>query len=143
MTDNRRYLPPSPSPDNLRKQAKARLATLRRHAPSTRLAEVQHLIAREYGFTNWKELQAEVARRRENQSIRYRKFRRHRLGIPEQSQDGDGPHILDHMLTAAASAAIFCIMAGVGGGLMYLSRWPQADELSGLRYGLTLLHKFL
>src|SRR5579864_1644611 len=43
-------LPLLPHPGHLRKQAKARLAAMRRAAPSTRLAEAQGLIAREYGF---------------------------------------------------------------------------------------------
>jgi len=65
MTSNRsrRALPLLPHPDHLRKQAKARLAGLREKTPTTRLAEVQSVIAKEYGFANWGALQAEVTRR--------------------------------------------------------------------------------
>jgi hypothetical protein len=65
MTGNsgKRQLPPVPHPDHLRKQAKARLASLRAKVPSARLADAQLILAREYGFPNWAALQAEVARR--------------------------------------------------------------------------------
>jgi hypothetical protein len=47
----------------LRKQAKARLAAMKAKVPSARLADAQLILAREYGFSNWAALQAEVARR--------------------------------------------------------------------------------
>jgi hypothetical protein len=58
-----RELPVSPNPDHLRKQAKARLAEMRQRAPGARLGEAQLILAREYGFSGWAALQAEVARR--------------------------------------------------------------------------------
>jgi hypothetical protein len=59
----KRELPPLPHPDHLRKQAKTRLAAMRAKLPTARLAEAQAVIAREYGFASWAELQAEVSRR--------------------------------------------------------------------------------
>ena len=65
MTVNtgKRMLPLTPHPDHLRKEAKARLASLKGRMPSVRLTDVQLILAREYGFANWGMLQAEVARR--------------------------------------------------------------------------------
>jgi hypothetical protein len=43
-------LPSHPNLEFLKKQSKARLATLRQTSPSARLADAQHAIADEYGF---------------------------------------------------------------------------------------------
>src|SRR5256885_1419821 len=59
----KRQLPPLPHSHHLRKQAKARLAAMKAKMPSARLADAQLILAREYGFSNWAALQAEVARR--------------------------------------------------------------------------------
>jgi len=59
----KRVLPLLPNPHHLRKQAKARLAAMKAKVPSARLADAQLILAREYGFSNWAALQAEVARR--------------------------------------------------------------------------------
>lgn len=59
----KRLLPPLPHPHHLRKQAKARLAAMKAKGPGARLADAQLVLAREYGFSNWAALQAEVARR--------------------------------------------------------------------------------
>ena len=48
-----RQLPPRPSLEQLRKQAKEHLDTLRAADPSTTLASAQHALAREYGFESW------------------------------------------------------------------------------------------
>jgi hypothetical protein len=65
MTNNavKRALPLSPHPDHLRKEAKTRLAGLKDRIPTIRLTDVQLILAREYGFANWGQLRAEVARR--------------------------------------------------------------------------------
>jgi len=65
MTDKsgKRPLPLTPHPDHLRKEAKARLASLKGRMSSVRLTDVQLVLAREYGFANWGMLQTEVARR--------------------------------------------------------------------------------
>jgi Ser/Thr protein kinase RdoA (MazF antagonist) len=59
-----RTLPESASLDHLRRQAKELLAILRRREPKATLGEAQAALAREYGFTTWSDLKAEVSRRR-------------------------------------------------------------------------------
>ena len=78
MTD-KRELPSIPHPDHLRKQAKVRLSAMRAKAPSTRLAEAQGVIAREYGFASWAALQAEVAKRVASPMGQWRMVRRAHL----------------------------------------------------------------
>ena len=56
MSDPVSRLPARPSLEHLRKQAKERLEALRTADPSTRLAEAQHTLAREYGFESWPKL---------------------------------------------------------------------------------------
>ena len=52
----RRHLPDRPSLEQLRKQAKETLASLRDANPSATLAAAQHALAREYGFESWPKL---------------------------------------------------------------------------------------
>ena len=52
----RRHLPERPSLEQLRKQAKEHLHTLRAADPSVNLAAAQHALAREYGFESWPKL---------------------------------------------------------------------------------------
>ena len=57
MSDPRhRRLPERPSLEQLRKQAKEHLDTLRTADPSVNLAAAQHALAREYGFDSWPKL---------------------------------------------------------------------------------------
>ena len=49
-------LPERPSLEQLRKQAKEHLDTLRADDPSVNLAAAQHALAREYGFESWPKL---------------------------------------------------------------------------------------
>jgi len=51
-----RRLPDRPSLEQLRKQAKEHLDTLRTVDPSVNLAAAQHALAREYGFESWPRL---------------------------------------------------------------------------------------
>ena len=51
-----RRLPERPSLEQLRKQAKEHLDTLRTADPSVNLATAQHALAREYGFESWPKL---------------------------------------------------------------------------------------
>src|SRR6187402_1064077 len=51
-----RHLPERPSLEQLRKQAKEYLDTLRATDPSAILATAQHALAREYGFDSWPKL---------------------------------------------------------------------------------------
>jgi hypothetical protein len=55
-----RHLPPRPNLEFLRNQAKERLPSLQQQNDSARLADAQHAIALEYGFTNWASLKAHV-----------------------------------------------------------------------------------
>lgn len=53
-------LPPRPSLDHLKKQAKDRLQELHSSNPGAQLADAQHALAREYGFASWPKLKAHV-----------------------------------------------------------------------------------
>jgi hypothetical protein len=70
-----RYLPPKPNLEHLKKQAKELLDDFTRHEPAAvarfralrsqpaepvKLADAQHVIAREYGFANWTKLKEHV-----------------------------------------------------------------------------------
>ena len=55
-----RQLPAHPSLEFLKKEAKALLAEQQGRDPSARLADVQHALAREYGFPSWPRLKAHV-----------------------------------------------------------------------------------
>jgi ankyrin repeat protein len=57
-------LPERASLEYLKKLAKERLAALRATSPATKLAHAQLAIAREYGFSSWRALKAEMDRRR-------------------------------------------------------------------------------
>ena len=52
----RRHLPERPSLEQLRKQAREHLDTLRATDPSVNLAAAQHALARAYGFESWPKL---------------------------------------------------------------------------------------
>ena len=54
-------LPAHPSLEQLRKQAKDRLAALRAGDPSVKLADAQFDVARQYGFESWPKLVAHVS----------------------------------------------------------------------------------
>jgi hypothetical protein len=139
MAETRRQLPSLPNPDNLRKQAKSRLLELRLRAPSARLAEAQHLIAREYGFANWAQMQAEVARRRESPAAHYGRIRRLPLAVPGRNEDQGEPQIMNHFLIAGASTSILWVLvAAIGIGLMIRS---GTDAPYGVHFALALLHK--
>src|ERR1044071_6370040 len=53
-------LPDSPNLEWLRKQAKHRLAELRKTNPAARLADAQLDLARQYGFSSWRALKAHI-----------------------------------------------------------------------------------
>jgi hypothetical protein len=57
-------LPDNPDLNHLRQQAKDLLAGLRDIVPATSLATAQTSLARQYGFSNWTDLKAEVDRMR-------------------------------------------------------------------------------
>jgi hypothetical protein len=56
MSDSTSQLPPRPSLEQLRKQAKDRVKTLRAQGIDATLADVQFALAREYGFKDWADL---------------------------------------------------------------------------------------
>src|SRR5256885_7922688 len=53
-------LPDAPNLDWLRKQAKRRLAELRKTKPDAKLADAQFDLAKRYGFSSWRALKAHV-----------------------------------------------------------------------------------
>ncbi len=55
-------LPLRPDLEHLKNQAKKRLQALRRTDPTARLADAQYALAKEYGFTSWRALKAQVDR---------------------------------------------------------------------------------
>ena len=57
-------LPERASLEYLKKLAKERLASLRATHPATKLADAQLALAREYGFSSWRALKADMDRRR-------------------------------------------------------------------------------
>jgi hypothetical protein len=57
-----RHLPARPNLEHLRKQARERLRALCTHDSRVRLADAQHMLAREYGFASWPKLAAHVKR---------------------------------------------------------------------------------
>jgi hypothetical protein len=64
MSDSRRALPDRPSLEQLRKQAKERLRTLRGEGSTAVLGDAQLALAREYGFDSWPKLVHHVERLR-------------------------------------------------------------------------------
>jgi len=55
-------LPARPNLEHLRNEAKQRLKTMRAQDAAVRLADAQRLVAREYGFTSWRQLKAALDR---------------------------------------------------------------------------------
>lgn len=55
-----RPLPERPSLEYLKNEAKELLATLRTQTPEAKLAQAQHALARQYGFTSWPRLRHHV-----------------------------------------------------------------------------------
>jgi hypothetical protein len=55
-------LPANPSLEHLKREAKERLAIIRSHAPEAQLSDAQFALARDYGFTSWRELVANIKR---------------------------------------------------------------------------------
>lgn len=53
-------LPANPSLEHLKREAKERLTIIRSHAPEAQLSDAQFALARDYGFTSWRELVANI-----------------------------------------------------------------------------------
>ena len=85
-------LPERASSEYLKKLAKERLAVLRTRNPAAKLADAQLAIAREYGFSSWRALKAEMdlpasaERRRVHAGVRGRR----RRGAARAVADGSG-----------------------------------------------------
>jgi ATP-dependent Clp protease adapter protein ClpS len=62
-TGGARALPAHPNLEHLKNEAKQRLRSLRESDATAKLADAQFQLAREYGFTSWRQLKAEVERR--------------------------------------------------------------------------------
>ena len=71
-------LPEAPSLEWLRKQAKQRLAVLRRTDPAAQLADAQLALARDHGFASWRALKLHV----DSLTLAGRLFRAARAGEP-------------------------------------------------------------
>ena len=119
-------LPDLPHPDFLRKRAKARLAELKLRLPSARLAHVQLVMAREYGFASWASLQAEVARRHDSPRGQWGRIRRSPVATMPPAEacadSGADPLFLHASLHAGAAMQIgFVLAALVGVALVLLA----------------------
>jgi hypothetical protein len=62
-TSTARALPARPNLEHLKNEAKGRLDAVRATHAGAKLADAQFQLAREYGFSSWRELKAEVDRR--------------------------------------------------------------------------------
>lgn len=119
-SDGKRTLPQLPNAENLRKQAKARLAEMRSRLSTARLAHAQLVLAREYGFPSWAALQDEVARRTggpRGQWARIRKMQQRirvpdAAGKPDYEAGNDDQQLLFH--TGAATQVGFVILFLIG-----------------------------
>jgi hypothetical protein len=69
-----RELPPRPSLEHLKKQAKDRLEVLLQSNPTAQLADAQHDVARDYGFASWPKLNAHVERMMNDAPLREHPF---------------------------------------------------------------------
>lgn len=79
-TAPKRILPPQPSLEHLRREAKRELAMLRSRSAAVQLSDAQLVLARTYGFSSWRAMKQEVDRRREA------------LGLPPPAILGDYIH---------------------------------------------------
>ena len=127
---SKRQLPSIPHPNHLRKQAKARLAAMRAKMPTARLADAQGVIAREYGFTSWAALQAEVASRVQSPRGQWRKVQRAHVAplYPERfrqdallENETDIQTNLRFFLAGAVAQIGFLFAALVGLALLFIT----------------------
>src|SRR4051794_2091397 len=107
----KRALPHRPHLDHLRKQAKARLSEMRAARPDAHLAEAQLTLAREYGFSNWGTLRAEVSRRAAAQRDRRVRAPHRRAPRAGRYREGERPDLLLEQATPLEPQSAF-ILAG-------------------------------
>ena len=74
MSDPTSRLPPRPSLEQLRKQAKERLRELKADDPHVTLARAQLVVAREYGFDSWPKLVHHVEALRSSEQVQYERL---------------------------------------------------------------------
>jgi hypothetical protein len=53
-------LPANPSLEHLKREAKERLTIIRTHAPEAQLSDAQFALARDYGFSSWRDLVGDI-----------------------------------------------------------------------------------
>jgi hypothetical protein len=137
MTDRtaKRQLPLNPHAGHLRKEAKARLASLRGRMPGVRLSDVQLILAREYGFPNWGTLQAEVTRR-SGQGRRISNAVTAILSFRRLQAHGDPEHDTLSFFQAGLVAQVSFIVVALTGVAMVMV-YGRHQSLAAL------LHKFL
>jgi hypothetical protein len=120
----KRALPPLPHLDKLKKEAKARLAEMRLRMPSTRLADAQFLLARDYGFESWAALKAEVERRTtgpDATALRGNKARGalFRAGRRVCDEESDPQSPAPFFRTGMAATVGFALVAIIGSALVF------------------------
>ena len=136
-------LPESPNLEWLRKEAKRRLAEMRRSDAAAKLADAQFALARQYGFSSWRALKAHV----DSLSVDGRLFEAARLGnlatltelldrFPEKLQARNEPyeHTLLHLAAFAGHLAAVNLLLARGldvnarekGDNTYAMHWAAA-----------------
>jgi hypothetical protein len=131
-------LPPRPHLDHLRKQAKARLTEMRASQPDACLADAQFALAREYGFSSWGTMRAEVFQR--VTTARDREFRARRHRTPRALKYREREHLdvlLEQATHAESQTAFFLSGAGTNIGVLFvliailMSLWVYSSALPG------------
>ena len=111
-----RNLPPHPNLEYLKKQAKDLLHELKQQNPALKLADAQHMLAGEYGFTSWPKLKVFVESLQITENVNpfvgkwianLSKSKRHpanqfQSGTIEFSVDGDTVTIVDTLLATTS-----------------------------------------
>jgi hypothetical protein len=122
--EGKRTLPDIPSAENLRKQAKERLAELRAKAPSVRLTHAQFILAREYGFADWTAMQAEVARRTNSPRGMRARILRSSVAFPraDPAKEPDDMQLIG--MRPMALTVVLIVLIGIGLILFSALKYP-------------------
>ena len=119
-------------------QAKARLAEMRASQPDARLADAQFALAREYGFSSWGKMRAEVFRC--VTTARDREFRARRHGTPRTIRDRERDYagvLLEQTMHIESQTAFFLSGANTNIGILFvliiivMSLWVFSSALPG------------
>jgi hypothetical protein len=121
MTDfiGKQTLPPHPHLDHLRKQAKARLAEMRAAQPGARLADAQHALAQDYGFSTWGSLRAEVMRLTGAPDDRYIRIQRRLKPLKHRDREVHDA-AMEQATHAESHTAFFLSGAGTNIGVLFV-----------------------